>query len=149
MLDIINSATEKYFQDKTNNYGKELTCKLQKDIWLYSIDKMWKNHLLTLDHLKQSIGLQSVGQKNPLNEFAKEAFLLFQSMLIEIDEHAIIGFSHVMIDANASSAPTIPIIPKSPGINLKNSSDTPRNKPCPCGSGKKYKYCCGKKETRI
>jgi preprotein translocase subunit SecA len=149
MLDIINSATEKYFQDKTNNYGKELTCKLQKDIWLYSIDKMWKNHLLTLDHLKQSIGLQSVGQKNPLNEFAKEAFLLFQSMLTEIDEHAIIVFSHVMIDANASSAPTIPIIPKSPGINLKNSSDTPRNKPCPCGSGKKYKYCCGKKETRI
>jgi preprotein translocase subunit SecA len=161
---------------KAERTGTDLTNFIEKSILLQTLDQVWKEHLLALDHLRQGIGLRAYGQRDPLNEYKKEAFALFNAMLEDLKERVTQLLSHVVVGSAPPPAP-VPVItdvhpapqqlvgaeaapagrPALPvGLVQPYREDeidperpetwgaTPRNAPCPCGSGKKYKYCHGK-----
>jgi len=129
---------------KKTKYSPELFNYAQKSILLQIIDKSWKDHLLSLDHLRQGISLRAYGQKDPLNEYKQEAFLMFESMMkqIRFNVTKVISFVEIKTDVPERKIEEV-------SNNLDNTSKSenkkvPRNAKCPCGSGKKFKHCCGK-----
>ena len=110
----------------------------EKNLLLQVLDQQWKEHLLTLDQLRQGITLRAYAQKDPLNEYKREAFLMFETMLANMRETTSMVLSHVEIrhpdDEGAPSAASA----ESSAI-----AKVSRNAPCPCGSGKKFKHCHG------
>lgn len=100
LLDDINLAAAKLFNDKKEQYGSDIILKIGKQILLYSLDQAWKDHLLSLDHLRQGISLRAYGQKDPLVEYKREAFELFEQMLFRIRENVIQRISHITIAHN-------------------------------------------------
>jgi len=125
---------------KKTKYTEEVFLIAQKSLLLQIIDKSWKDHLLSLDHLRQGISLRAYGQKDPLNEYKQEAFLMFEEMMRQIRETVskIISFIEIKSEVPEPSS-------KIPEQNEKViQGKVPRNAKCPCGSGKKYKHCCGK-----
>ena len=132
------------FQDKKNNMvniiGDEQFQKLEKRIFLQLIDQNWKTHIQYLEQLRQVIGLRSYGQRDPLVEYKKEAFNLFENLLgkLKIDlitilfNLQIINNEQNQLDENKK---------KFKDIATKKIG---RNDPCTCNSGKKYKHCCGR-----
>ena len=134
--DIIKMS-DKNINLKKTQYSEEIFAYAQKSILLQMIDKCWKEHLLSLDHLRQGISLRAYGQKDPLNEYKQEAFIMFEEMMeqIRFNITKIISFVEIKTES------------EQPGRDIKDEiSDrkVPRNAKCPCGSGKKYKHCCGK-----
>ena len=125
-------------KERINIIGREQNVDLEKRIFLQIIDFAWRSHLQYLEQLRQVIGLRSYGQKDPLSEFKKEAFSLFESLLDKI-KNDLIKF---LLNLNI-------VIPKENEIEEKqlnlptDSKKVGRNEKCPCGSGKKYKHCCG------
>ena len=85
---------------KTANYGPELMRMAEKSLLLQLLDQTWKDHLLRLDHLRQGIGLRAFGQKNPLNEYKREAFDMFEAMLVQLRESVTTVMSHLEIEVN-------------------------------------------------
>ena len=125
---------------KKTKYSEEVFLIAQKSLLLQIIDKSWKEHLLSLDHLRQGISLRAYGQKDPLNEYKQEAFLMFEEMMRQIRETVskIISFIEIKSEVPEPSS-------EIPQQNEKiPQGKIPRNAKCPCGSGKKYKHCCGK-----
>ena len=111
---------------------------LEKRIFLQIIDFTWRSHLQYLEQLRQVIGLRSYGQKDPLSEFKKEAFVLFEGLLEKIKSDVIkflINLNIVISNEEQKKNEEEPI--------PTNNKKTGRNEKCPCGSGKKYKHCCG------
>ena len=111
---------------------------LEKRIFLQIIDFTWRSHLQYLEQLRQVIGLRSYGQKDPLSEFKKEAFVLFEGLLEKIKADVIkflINLNIVISNEEQKKNKEEPI--------PTNNKKTGRNEKCPCGSGKKYKHCCG------
>ena len=123
---------------KKTKYSEELFSYAQKSLLLQIIDKSWKEHLLSLDHLRQGISLRAYGQKDPLNEYKQEAFLMFEEMMQQIRATVtkIISFVEIKTEVPQHNSD----LPKQ---KVQNSGKVPRNAKCPCGSGKKYKHCCG------
>ena len=131
---------------------------LERHILLDIVDAQWKDHLLTLDHLKEGIGLRGYGQKDPLVEFKKEAFTLFDELMNRIDTEAV-RFLFLMQPAKPQDeAKQIEERQRRQQRNLqfqagpaqaeppkpvRSGAKVGRNDPCPCGSGKKYKKCHG------
>ena len=137
--------SDKNINLKKINYSEEIFIYAQKSILLQVIDKSWKDHLLSLDHLRQGISLRAYGQKDPLNEYKQEAFLMFESMMKLIRENVSRIISFVEIKTDVPDPEDLP----EPKKNLDQTSHVtskkvPRNAKCPCGSGKKFKHCCGK-----
>ena len=115
--------------------GDEQYRDLEKKIFLQILDFSWRAHLQYLEQLRQVIGLRSYGQKDPLSEFKKEAFTLFE-VLLEKVKTDIIKFllnMNLVLTNNESQKKQTPEATKKVG----------RNDKCPCGSEKKYKHCCG------
>ncbi len=130
--------SDKNINLKKTKYSNELFSYAQKSILLQIIDKSWKEHLLSLDHLRQGISLRAYGQKDPLNEYKQEAFIMFEEMMEQIRYSVtkIISFVEIKTENTPEEIQ-----------NLENEvieKKIPRNSRCPCGSGKKYKHCCGK-----
>ena len=98
---------------------------------------LWRSHLQYLEQLRQVIGLRSYGQKDPLAEFRREAFKLFEDLLLKIKTETI----KFLINTNIVIKEKNEQIEKSNPVKKKKIS---RNEPCVCGSGKKYKHCCGR-----
>ncbi len=182
----IERATDTLMAAKAANYGRELMRLIEKSLLIQTLDQVWKEHLLLLDHLRQGIGLRAYGQRDPLNEYKGEAFLMFNAMLDELKERVTMLLARVEITAEAPPAAdfqprqqvvyeshpdpamasaelelvgaggtpaqveqprmvpqpvrTVPLDPADPAT----WRTTPRNAPCPCGSGKKYKHCHGR-----
>ncbi|WP_147819977.1 preprotein translocase subunit SecA [Salidesulfovibrio onnuriiensis] len=123
---------------------------------LESLDRNWKEHLLNMDHLRDGIGLRGYGQKDPKQEYKREGFELFQEMIYTIKETAMRAFCHLRIEAEVKEEEFQHETNEDVEYQDSESSrrkqttvrrDAPkvgRNDPCPCGSGKKYKKCCGK-----
>ncbi|OUW60466.1 MAG: hypothetical protein CBD63_03675, partial [Candidatus Pelagibacter sp. TMED203] len=111
---------------------------IEKKIFLQIIDFSWRSHLQYLEQLRQVIGLRSYGQKDPLSEFKKEAFILFERLLekIKIDVVKFLLNLKIVISDNKKEEEKSAIKPMGKKIQ--------RNEKCPCGSGKKYKHCCGR-----
>ena len=137
----IKKLTDRNINLKKTKYSNEIFAFAQKSLLLQILDKSWKDHLLSLDHLRQGISLRAYGQKDPLNEYKQEAFLMFEEMMqgIRANVSNILSFIEIKTDVD-------------PSKNISNNSNLesqnkkiPRNSICPlCDSGKKYKHCCGK-----
>ncbi|MAB04242.1 MAG: preprotein translocase subunit SecA [Candidatus Puniceispirillum sp.] len=131
-------AADRHMAEKAVRLGPDIMRMAEKNLLLQVLDQQWKEHLLTLDQLRQGITLRAYGQKDPLNEYKREAFLMFETMLANMRETTSMVLSHVEIrqpdeqgESPAASA------------DLSANAKVSRNAPCPCGSGKKFKHCCG------
>jgi preprotein translocase subunit SecA len=142
-------------RNKETEYGKPLMDYLMKVIMLQSIDTQWKENLLAMDHLKEGIGLRGYGQKDPVREYQKEGYDMFMDMISRIKEDSVEKLCLVQIRREEE----VERIEEKQRQNyiMSRGEDTPasatvrretakvgRNDPCPCGSGKKYKKCCGR-----
>ncbi|MFQ3330779.1 MAG: preprotein translocase subunit SecA [Candidatus Paceibacteria bacterium] len=164
----IQTLLSESYQSKTEVVGAETIRGFEKQVMLQVIDSRWKEHLATMDMLRQGIHLRGYAQKNPKQEYKRESFDLFQQLLFAIKEDVIRILSHVQVRSPAEveaeerqkreqaqaamqfrheQAQTAgqqqqrEATPKNPAIP---SFKVGRNEPCPCGSGKKYKQCHGK-----
>jgi preprotein translocase subunit SecA len=131
-------AADRHMAEKAVRLGPDIMRMAEKNLLLQVLDQQWKEHLLTLDQLRQGITLRAYGQKDPLNEYKREAFLMFETMLANMRETTSMVLSHVEIrQPDEQGAP--PAASAESSANAKVS----RNAPCPCGSGKKFKHCHG------
>tara|TARA_B100000929_G_scaffold286185_1_gene270872 strand:+ start:2631 stop:5192 length:2562 start_codon:yes stop_codon:yes gene_type:complete len=133
---LINSFEEKR-NERIKVLGKEQNNEIEKRIFLQIMDFLWRSHLQYLEQLRQVIGLRSYGQKDPLAEFRREAFQLFESLLFKIKAETI----KFLINTNIVVEERNEQVERS---NLGKKKKVSRNEPCTCGSGKKYKHCCGR-----
>ncbi len=175
----ICEALEKIYLQKEEMAGSESIRQFEKSVMLQCLDMHWKEHLATMDHLRQSIHLAGYAQKDPKQEYKRESFLLFTSMLENLKFDAVQILSNVKIEKSEEVAAAEdrrrqqsmrqamsyqhahPSLSDEMSSESNESRDTPegeekvvqfrrdepkvgRNDPCPCGSGKKYKQCCGK-----
>jgi preprotein translocase subunit SecA len=148
------------YEDKEKRFGEPMLRQLEKIIMLQTIDSLWKDHLLNMDHLKEGIGLRGYGQKNPLQEYQKEGYDMFEEMIQRKEEDVVQKLFTVEL-ARESVAPQVELQQPRPQRMVLSHGDEPiaarpssapkrdgekvgRNDPCPCGSGKKYKRCHGK-----
>jgi preprotein translocase subunit SecA len=169
----ILEAVQSAYDEKCESVGPDMR-KIEKQIMLQVLDTLWKEHLATMDHLRQGIHLRAYAQKNPKQEYKRESFELFQELLDSLKLEVVKFLSHVQIqrqdeaeqierqrreaaereklafqhaEASAMAAPGPEQPPQQPIIPetfVREQPKVGRNDPCPCGSGKKYKQCHGK-----
>jgi preprotein translocase subunit SecA len=152
--ETIISAVKAHLKKKEDDFGKPLMAHLIRMIMLQSIDTRWKDNLLGMDHLKEGIGLRGYGQKDPIREYQKEGYEMFMDMVYRIKTDTIEKLCRVQIQREEEieemqekqrqdyimSRGEDTAAPKT----VKRDHDKiGRNDPCPCGSGKKHKKCCG------
>ena len=129
------------FQEKVKEIEKKDIANIEKFVMLRTIDGIWMEHIETMEYLRDSVKLRAYGQRDPLVEYKNESRRLFDQILQEIDN----GIVEVLLKAEFKAQPTNQPRPVMRQIQTKNKTGEPgRNDPCPCGSGKKYKKCCGK-----
>lgn len=147
------SAIEAVYDKKESETGKDMMRYLEKVVLLQVLDAQWKDHLLAMDHLKEGIGLRGYGQRDPLTEYKKEAFDMFADLTSRISADTLSRLFKMQVRENEGMV-SQHVQPSQPvRYNRGDSSElnqpvtrgrkTGRNEPCPCGSGKKYKKCCG------
>jgi len=140
-----NNKIKSIFSDKKNSrikiIGKDQNNILEKKIFLQIIDFSWRSHLQYLEQLRQVIGLRQYGQKDPLSEFKKEAFVLFEGLLSKIKNDLV----RFLLNLNivVSSEEKTKEKDKEEVVESKSDKKVGRNEKCPCGSGKKFKHCHG------
>jgi len=138
-------ATDKAMAKKATDFGPEAMRQIEKQVLLDTIDERWREHLLTLDHLRSVVGFRGYAQRDPLNEYKTESFGLFEGLLERLRGEVTGKLSHVQM-MSAQSAPAKPATPASAADPDDPSTwhKVGRNGQCPCGSGKKFKQCHGK-----
>ena len=152
--DMVMDAAKSLLKKKEEEYGKELMDYLMKVIMLQSIDSHWKDHLLSMDHLKEGIGLRGYGQKDPVREYQKEGYEMFMEMIHRIKEDTIEKLCIVRIqkqeeveEMQEEASQDYIMSRGEQGADVstvkRDAKKVGRNDPCPCGSGRKYKKCCG------
>ncbi|HEY7166867.1 MAG TPA: preprotein translocase subunit SecA [Candidatus Binatia bacterium] len=160
LRESINEQITRVYEDKEARFGTPMLRQLEKIILLQTIDTLWKDHLLNMDHLKEGIGLRGYGQKNPLQEYQKEGFEMFEEMVHRIQEDVVqklftveLAREHVAQELRMEQPKPQRVVLSHGGENIERTPSTAakraadkvgRNEPCPCGSGKKYKRCHGK-----
>jgi len=154
---LIDASDAKMAQ-KVVTYGEPVMRMAEKSLLLQILDHLWKEHLLHLDHLRQGIHLRGYGQRDPLNEYKREAFALFEAMLHQLRLTTTQVLSHLEIRIAQPEPEPVPAAaaPRARALAMADGGDgidpgdprswgkVPRNAPCPCGSGKKYKQCHGR-----
>ncbi len=130
---------DKKRMERISALGKDQNSEIEKRIFIQILDFLWRSHLQYLEQLRQVIGLRSYGQKDPLSEFRKESFELFENLLLKIKVETVKFLFNVNIVVENKGQ----IDEKNKNISEKRKK-IPRNSPCVCGSGKKYKHCCGR-----
>ena len=138
---LVDSA-DRYMAEKAVRLGPDVMRMAEKSLLLQVLDQQWKEHLLRLDQLRQGISLRAYAQRDPLNEYKREAFMMFEQLLAGLRETTTMVLAHVELRPPESeeAAPAASAPKTTPTPNRKIS----RNEPCPCGSGRKYKHCHGK-----
>ena len=182
ILERLIDISDRRMAEKAANYGPEVMRLAEKSLLLQILDHSWKEHLLQLDHLRQGIGLRAYAQRDPLNEYKREAFEMFEEMLRRVRNSVTEILSHVELTfdeseqemfqreqqsmqesredpafaiadepmaATGTDGVTTPVQSRTAAAVIDpNDASTwgkvPRNAPCPCGSGKKYKHCHGR-----
>jgi preprotein translocase subunit SecA len=155
VIDKIVADVKALLRNKEQEYGGPLMEYVMKVIMLQSIDAHWKDHLLAMDHLKEGIGLRGYGQKDPVREYQKEGYEMFMDMVYRIKEDTLEKLSIVKIQREEEIKEIQERQSQDYVMSRGETGSTPstvkregkkvgRNEPCPCGSGKKYKHCCGK-----
>jgi preprotein translocase subunit SecA len=186
MRERILRAADDRMAEKTAEYGAEVFQAAEKSLLLQILDQLWKDHLLSLDHLRQGIGLRAYAQRDPLNEYKREAFNMFEAMLDRMRETVTGVLSHVQVRVNDPEEAEVARSPqemhetrRDPSLQAAPAAGqgpargnqaaatpstvtnraaaavldpedpatwgrVPRNSPCPCRSGKKFKHCHGR-----
>jgi len=154
IVETIIAGVKAHLRNKEKEFGTPLMDYLMKVIMLQTIDTQWKDNLLAMDHLKEGIGLRGYGQKDPVREYQKEGYDMFMDMIARVKEETVQKLCMVQIrreeevqkieekrrqDYIMSRGEDTP----APATIRREAAKVGRNDPCPCGSGKKYKKCCG------
>jgi len=155
---ITNAMLEAYGQKETQ-VGPDNMRQLERIVLLQMVDGHWKEHLLNMDHLKEGIGLRGYGQKNPLDEYKKEGFNLFANMIEAVKQATVSTLFRIRLAQEDDLERMEEAQRKKQPPPMKRSDEEAerrpvtregdkigRNAPCPCGSGQKYKRCCGRQE---
>ena len=135
---IHDQVSQKY-KDKKNKYSSELMSYAEKRIMIYQIDKDWREHLAAMDVLRGSVNLRAMGGKDPFYEYKKESFDYFDEMLSNQNEKVLKTLFNLELVAARDNNEAEKIDSSKTIVSKKIG----RNDPCPCGSGKKYKFCHG------
>ncbi|WP_223421803.1 preprotein translocase subunit SecA [Tateyamaria pelophila] len=161
-------ASNKLLEEKTESFGPENMRTIEKQLILQAIDTKWREHLLTLEHLRSVVGFRSYAQRDPLNEYKNEAFQLFEAMLDSLRNEVTQKLALIRpMTEQERQAMMAEIAAQQPQAPAEVTNETPaptpeaknagfdendqstwgspgRNEPCPCGSGKKFKHCHGR-----
>ena len=144
--------SDRFLAAKTVDIGPDLMRQVEKSILLQTLDQHWRDHLVTLEHLRQIVGLRGFGQRDPLAEFKLEAFTLFSELLSGLRRDVVRYLSRVQIETPPPELETPEMVTPQNGGGTEAGTDAGnaidfskvgRNQPCPCGSGKKFKHCHG------
>ena len=146
------ALADRHMAEKAVRIGPDTMRMAEKSLLLQVLDQQWKEHLLSLDQLRQGISLRAYAQKDPLNEYKREAFAMFQALLEGLRETVTLVLAHVEVrqqEPAAEGAEAPAGAPANSAAGSAAASPAPRrkvsrNEPCPCGSGKKYKHCHGR-----
>lgn len=172
LLKRIETRADEHMAAKVGQWGPDVMRYVEKTILLQTLDHLWREHLIMLDHLRQVIGLRGYGQRDPLQEYKTEAFNLFQEMSAHLREAVTAQLMRVEIVPPEQEAPLLPqmeahklnpdtgedemalasvtLAPQAIDAALRDPKNPAswgkvgRNEDCPCGSGKKYKHCHGR-----
>jgi preprotein translocase subunit SecA len=162
----LQEAVEQAYAAQEARNGEQQMRQLERMVVLQMVDTLWKEHLLHMDHLKEGIGLRGYGQKNPLLEYKREGYDLFMTMIEAVKQHTVANLMRIQIvqddelermeeerrrqrereleEAKRSSAAGPNVSAEIERKPIQRQDDkVGRNAACPCGSGKKYKKCCG------
>ncbi|NRP22658.1 Protein translocase subunit SecA [Ensifer adhaerens] len=171
ILERVTTATEKAVADRAERFGPEIMQYVERSVILQTLDHLWREHIVNLDHLRSVIGFRGYAQRDPLQEYKSEAFELFQALLGNLRQAVTAQLMRVELVREAAEAPQ-PVPPMMEGHHIdpltgeddfgggsgsllavapenRNPADpstwgkVSRNEACPCGSGKKYKHCHG------
>jgi preprotein translocase subunit SecA len=176
LLTVLIDGAKDHYQARVERFGDEEFSRLERFLLLDAVDRQWKDHLLNLDHLREGIGLRAYGQRNPLVEYKRESFALYEDMWERIEDHVVKFLYHAEpaedMELKRKDVRTTMSRPEVAGLaqaqqdrqaqeqianrpvgqgDVRPSTvrrsvpKVGRNDPCPCGSGKKYKKCCGAK----
>jgi preprotein translocase subunit SecA len=150
ITDRLRAACDRHMASKATIFGPDAMRNIEKSVILQILDQQWKEHLLSLDHLRQGINLRAYAQKDPLNEYKREAFQMFEGMLDKMRQTVTMALSHINLRPQQKASSTDEASAKKDakqasalGETQVKSDKVPRNAPCPCGSGKKFKHCHG------
>ena len=157
LADMVSETFKKRYEEA----NRDMLHYMEKNTLLSLLDQHWKDHLYTLDQLRQGINLRAYAQSNPLNEYKREAFMAFETMMLNLRSEMVSAISHMPTDSSdllekQLSMDTETLMAeltaalnhtKEVAEDLKTKTadgkKISRNSPCPCGSGKRYKQCCG------
>lgn len=149
LIEYLYERVLKEYDEKLSEIPEEVANEFEKAISLRVIDTHWMNHINTMSHLREGIGLRSYAQENPLRAYTNEGFELYDELLNTIDQETTMFLLKSEIRQNIERKQVVK--GKAVTDNNKTKKATPkrvnkigRNDPCPCGSGRKYKMCCGK-----
>jgi len=147
----IMDEVSKSYNEREVKLGEELMRGLERMVLLHIIDSQWKDHLYNMDSLKEGIGMRGYGQRDPLIEYKREAYEMFEDLIQRIKEEVAEFIFKVEVFREPSSEKVLVDNSQPVSVNVSHNKSgkrkikVGRNDLCPCGSGKKYKYCCGRK----
>ena len=171
MYDVIMADASRFYAQREAEMGEATMREVERQVMLRIIDQRWREHLEEMDYLQEGINLRAMGQKDPLTEWQREGFEMFGALMKGIAQDFVKYVMHVQVvkneaptmqvqnlqqtsfeteentafsEASPEAAPTSAPVQKTVVKSAEDWSTTPRNAPCPCGSGKKYKMCHGR-----
>ena len=167
---LLGDGVKAHYVSRVESFGDDQFSRLEKFLMLDTVDRQWKDHLLALDHLREGIGLRAYGQRDPLVEYKRESYSLFEGMWERVEDHVVTFLYHAepvedlqfrrrgvaatlshpeargLAESHAQQerVANAPVGgPTKPATVRRTQPKVGRNDPCPCGSGKKYKHCHG------
>jgi preprotein translocase subunit SecA len=169
MYDLVMADASAFYERRESELGEKVMRDVERQVMLRIIDQRWREHLEEMDYLQEGINLRAMGQKDPLAEWQREGYEMFGSMMKGIAQDFVRYVMHVQVVRNDESTPSVQNVqqtksevpavtassPATPAVPVSSApskqmpvvndawSKTPRNAPCPCGSGKKFKMCHG------
>lgn len=152
--EYLHKVAEENYKQREEAIGSELMRELENLVMLKVVDNHWMEHLDAMDMLREGVGLRAYGQKDPLVEYKFEAYDMFEAMNEAIQDDVVRYIYHVNVitqpqvddrlEKASTNNPNVDGTDANQQLPAENSDEVGRNEPCPCGSGKKYKNCCGK-----
>lgn len=145
VADSLYAEAEKYWEQKEQEMGKQIFEGGQRFVALQSLDQLWMEHLDTMDHLRDSVRLRGYGQRDPLVEYKREGYEMFQALQAEINKQIVYMVFHLNVQPQVQVQQPVNLVTNknnSAGQTVSSADNQiGRNDPCPCGSGKKWKKC--------
>jgi preprotein translocase subunit SecA len=157
LIEVASARVRQLYDQRETEFTEPVMRQIEKIVMLQTLDSLWKDHLLAMDHLKEGIGLRGYAQVNPLVEYQKEGFTMFEALMAVMQQDVVEKVFSVQVqrqqDVEQIQQPKPQRVVMSHGGETETQAAAPakreenkvgRNDPCPCGSGKKYKRCHGK-----